>query len=90
MSRKSSKPATNPVVETPAEPVVETKKSKWEALDADRLAWVTENARPAVSTCLCGCGGTTKGRFVPGHDATLKEALKATPGGDAALATFGW
>lgn len=68
---------------------------KWTALDADRLAFVVQHARPAVSACLCGCGGTTKGRFVPGHDATLKEALKAgAKAGCAdsitALATFGW
>lgn len=25
--------------------------------------------------CLCGCGGATKSRFVPGHDATLKSAV---------------
>ena len=66
--------------------------------------WVAENARPAEAPCLCGCGGTTKGRFVPGHDALLKETLRATlgerggKGGSAAakrsarkaLATFGW
>lgn len=64
----------------------------------DRLSWIEDNARPAVSRCLCGCKETTKGRFFPGHDATLKEELKATvrAGGEAApharaiLATFGW
>ena len=25
--------------------------------------------------CLCGCGGPTKGRFRPGHDARLKGIL---------------
>jgi len=65
----------------------------------ERLAWVVANARPAESDCLCGCGGKTKGRFVPGHDAKLKSELMATAefGTDeqkaqanAALATFGW
>lgn len=69
------------------------------ALDSERAAWVAANARPAVSPCLCGCGGETKGRFVPGHDALLKRSLSATleVGDDtakaqakAALATFGW
>lgn len=26
----------------------------------------------SVSPCECGCGGTTKSRFVPGHDSILK------------------
>lgn len=72
-----------------------TKAPRFTPLEAERAAWVAANARPAVSTCLCGCGGTTKGRFVPGHDATLKEALKAgvmqgCEASKAALATFGW
>jgi hypothetical protein len=68
-------------------------------MDADLAAWVAEHARPAESQCLCGCGGTTKGRFVPGHDALLKERLAATVllGTDdasaqatIALAAFAW
>lgn len=71
------------------------KTPRFPALPAERAAWVAKNARPAISSCLCGCGGSTKGRFVPGHDATLKEALKnGAAAGDesskAALATFGW
>lgn len=75
------------------------KAPRWTALPADRAAWIAANARPAIASCLCGCGETTKGRFFPGHDATLKETLKVTvESGDkaskasatAALATFGW
>lgn len=25
-----------------------------------------------LRACACGCGGTTQGTFVPGHDSTLK------------------
>jgi hypothetical protein len=28
-----------------------------------------------TGVCLCGCGGATKSRFVPGHDAKLKSIL---------------
>ena len=28
-----------------------------------------------ANQCLCGCGGTTKSRFLPGHDARLKGIL---------------
>lgn len=73
----------------------EPKTPKWPILDKERSAWILEHARPAVAPCLCGCGGTTKGRFVPGHDATLKATLQQNA--DAgnvtaaeALATFGW
>jgi hypothetical protein len=68
-------------------------------LSADAAAQVAAVARPAVSPCLCGCKETTKGRFYPGHDAILKERLKATTeskneeaaaSATAALATFGW
>lgn len=69
------------------------------AIEGDSLQWIVDNARPAVSACLCGCGETTKGRFFPGHDALLKRTLQATieTGDEAAvtlanqaLATFGW
>lgn len=81
------------VVDTP-----EVKPARWQPLDATRASWIADHARPAVSECLCGCGGSTKGRFVPGHDATLKETLKATVEAapehahfaKAALETFGW
>ncbi len=73
-------------------------KPRWEALNPEVAKWVADHARPAKSACLCGCGATTKSRFVPGHDALLKERLGATvvAGGpaaksaEAALATFGW
>ncbi len=92
MSATKTKPAVTKTETT------EAKKPRWTAMDAKTAAWVAANARPAESDCLCGCGGKTKGRFVPGHDALLKETLKATAaaGGEAgksaqaALATFGW
>jgi hypothetical protein len=73
----------------------DVKTPRWTPLPADQTAWIAAHARPAISNCLCGCGGTTKGRFVPGHDATLKESLKVSAAaGDenaaTALATFGW
>lgn len=69
------------------------------AIEGDTLQWIADNARPAVTPCLCGCGETTKGRFFPGHDALLKRTLTATieTGDEAAvtlatqaMATFGW
>ena len=68
------------------------------ALTKEEAAWVAQNARPAESPCLCGCGRTTKTRFAPGHDAVLKSRLARTVavanGGqddaEAALAVFGW
>ena len=36
-----------------------------------------DEGKPApTGTCLCGCGGTTKSRFAPGHDAKLKGKLR--------------
>lgn len=45
----------------------------------------------ASSSCLCGCGGVTGGRFVPGHDSKLKSALfdAARSGDNAAYARIG-
>jgi hypothetical protein len=98
MARKTnSKTATKPTVEAKpaAKKAAKAKTPRFIPLPTDRAAWVAANARPAIAPCLCGCGGTTKGRFMPGHDATLKEQLKAgAAAGDAAstqaLATFGW
>lgn len=68
-------------------------------LNASTLKSLEQNARPALAPCLCGCGNTTKGRFFPGHDATLKSALTTTvkSGSPAAkvraarvLVAFGW
>lgn len=85
----------NDVATPTVEPEAKVKEPRFPALPAERAAWVAKHARPAISHCLCGCGGTTKGRFVPGHDATLKESLKtgASTGckdSIAALKTFGW
>ncbi len=30
----------------------------------------------ALTTCFCGCGGTTKSKFVPGHDARFHSRVK--------------
>lgn len=75
-------------------------KQKAHAMETgDRLAFVVANARPATTSCLCGCGGSTKTRFVPGHDALLKRDLAATAAhgtdeakaqAQTALAVFGW
>lgn len=90
---------STPDVELPSDDETEAKakgkEPRWTPLPEDRTAWIAAHARPAISACLCGCGGTTKGRFVPGHDATLKESLKVTAeagnqDAQAALATFGW
>jgi hypothetical protein len=75
------------------------KKASRPPLDLEEATWVAANARPASSSCLCGCKETTKGRFAPGHDAILKTRLHTTAEGDnaetaelanAALVTFGW
>ena len=96
MARKTE--VTTP--ETPAvdAPVEDKPKKEKPVLTAETASWVRANARPAVSPCLCGCGGETKTRFVPGHDAKLKSLLTATiaAGGPAAADaqaaqdTFGW
>ena len=33
--------------------------------------------KTSVNTCLCGCGGTTRGTFKPGHDARMVSQLVA-------------
>lgn len=53
-----------------------------------------------LNECMCGCGGETKSRFRPGHDATLKSRLinQALEGATAKerataekrIATLGW
>lgn len=50
---------------------------------------MTTTEQPASNPCRCGCGGTSRGLFVPGHDARYKsqlakrlhEALTADPAG---------
>lgn len=98
MPRTRTAPVTDATVTDP--PVAKKPKApKWDVMDTDRAVWVAQHARPAVALCLCGCGGTTKGRFAPGHDATLKAQLavtattgtgKAKTNAEAALVTFGW
>jgi hypothetical protein len=75
----------------------ETKQ--FDALSATEAKTIADNARPANAPCMCGCGGLTKGRFFPGHDATLKSALNVTvktgskaarKQAERALANFGW
>jgi len=81
-----------------SETTTTTKTARFSALTTEQAKAIATTARPAVNPCLCGCGETTKGRFFPGHDATLKETLKVTAAGSgaaathakAALATFGW
>lgn len=47
-----------------------------QVLEAKEQAKVARAAKPKEpNTCLCGCGGTTMSRFVPGHDAKLKSRL---------------
>lgn len=88
-------------VEEPKETAADRKRKKeMEFIIPDeRLDFVVRNARPAMNNCLCGCGSVTKGRFFPGHDATLKRELSATVahGTDEAKALaaealdkFGW
>lgn len=112
-SRTRKPRAVKPVVvETPKveEPVVEETPKQTAAdrkvearrefvMTGDKLAFVRSNARPAETTCLCGCGSPTKGRFSPGHDALLKRSLSCTielgTPEDAAVAKeaqeiFGW
>lgn len=40
-------------------------------------------AEKIEGVCYCGCGGTTKGRFVPGHDARLHSLAKQCLRGEA-------
>jgi hypothetical protein len=88
------------MTDTATKPKAEKKaKEQTAPMSAERAAWVAANARPKNAPCLCGCGGLTKTRFVPGHDALLKRDLVATEErGDkkakaatkAARETFGW
>lgn len=86
----AAEPKTEPETKPESKPKPKaTKTAKWDKLEKERVAWIRKNARPAVAPCLCGCGGTTKGRFMPGHDATLKATLEAH-GDKTTLAAFGW
>jgi hypothetical protein len=65
-------------------------------LDRARRTRKPRQPRPSSGVCICGCAGTTKGgRFLPGHDAKLKSALRAriAEGDEAARARMielGW
>jgi hypothetical protein len=59
----------------------------------------TKTEAPAkAGLCLCGCGGATSSRFVPGHDARLASVLLAafrteaglTADQQALVAELGW
>lgn len=93
--------------QTPSKPARKARKARkakaktnghLQPLSAAEARWVRDHARPALSLCLCGCGGESKTRFVPGHDAQLKSRLAKTAEGKGAaakdardaLATFGW
>ena len=39
--------------------------------------------KPQPKQCPCGCGGPTKGRFGPGHDARFKGILTRTEAEEA-------
>ncbi len=43
----------------------------------------TKTAKP-LATCFCGCGGTTKSKFVPGHDARFHGWAKKVVRGELA------
>lgn len=74
-------------------------KREWTPFTPAEATSILASARPAEAPCLCGCGGLTKGRFVPGHDAVLKARLNVTveTGSKSAaskareaIAVFGW
>ena len=42
-------------------------------------------AKTGTNSCYCGCGGLTKSRFVPGHDARFHSWAKAVARGERDL-----
>lgn len=79
--------------------MTKNENGKFDALSAAQAKSLADNARPALAPCMCGCGEVTKGRFYPGHDATLKAALNVTVSSGSpaakkqaarALTNFGW
>lgn len=75
----------------------ETKQ--FDPIPTDQVKEIAAIARPKLAPCMCGCGNATKGRFFPGHDATLKAALHVTVAvgtpaarkhAEIALERFGW
>jgi hypothetical protein len=43
--------------------------------------------RDQTGSCWCGCGGTTKGKFVPGHDSKFHSLAKQVARGQAVMPT---
>lgn len=43
------------------------------------------NGKQTTGVCWCGCGGATKGRFVPGHDARFHALAKKVAAGEAEM-----
>ena len=50
--------------------------------DATTIDWVKTPKKNLTGECWCGCGGTTKGRFVPGHDSKFHSLAKRVARGD--------
>jgi hypothetical protein len=42
----------------------------------------TTKATKTINPCYCGCGGTTKSKFVPGHDARFHGTVKKVVRGE--------
>ena len=65
----------------------EIKRQKDAKAKADRAEAKKEqteaSAAKRTKTCLCGCGGTTGGNFLPGHDARVKGMLLKVERGEA-------
>lgn len=45
----------------------------------------TKKAPKEPTGCWCGCGGLTKSRFVPGHDAKFHSRAKKVARGEATM-----
>lgn len=40
-----------------------------------------ESGDSFIKTCLCGCGGLSNNRFLPGHDQILRTSFEKSIGG---------
>lgn len=56
-----------------------------DADDAATIEWHKTPKKQLTGTCWCGCGGTTKGRFVPGHDSKFHSLAKRVARGEAEM-----
>jgi hypothetical protein len=45
------------------------------------------NGKDSLSPCWCGCGGLTKGKFMPGHDSRFHALAKKVARGEADMPT---